>query len=245
MGILDIKNLSLTLGGKAILNNVNLEVWEGHIHAIVGPNGAGKSTLAYSIMGLSGYRDISGEIFFDGTRINELNIYERSKMGITLGWQEPARFEGLPVKTFLAVSAKDKSRKNIRNALERVALDPDSYLNRAVDKTLSGGERKKIELASIMLMRPKLLLLDEPDSGIDVEALQRIFDIIRLVKEQGSTVVMITHSMEVLQKAEHAFLLCNGHFIDKGSVEKISAYFKNTCLPCDHKNIPEVMEQNL
>ncbi len=94
-------------------------------------------------------------------------------------------------------------------------------------------------------MQPKLLLLDEPDSGIDVEALQRIFDIIRVVREQGSTVVTITHSMEVLQQAEHAFLLCNGHLIDKGSIEKISAYFKNTCLPCDHKNIPEIEEQNL
>ena len=245
MALLEVKNLHLNLGGKNILSDVNLEVWEGHIHAIVGPNGAGKSTLAYSIMGLGGYRNISGDILFAGERINELNIYERSKRGITLGWQEPARFEGIPIKTFLAVSAKDKSRKNIRNALERVALDPDSYLNRAVDKTLSGGERKKIELASIMLMQPKLLLLDEPDSGIDVEALERIFDIIRVVKEQGSTVVMITHSMEVLQKAEHAFLLCSGHFIDKGSVEKISAYFKNTCLPCDHKNIPQVEEQNL
>ena len=143
MSILEIRDLSLAFNGNNILNHIDLDIWEGHVHAIVGPNGAGKSTLAYTIMGLNGYRDFEGDIFFDGERINDLSIYQRSQMGITLGWQEPARFEGIPIRTFLSVSAKNNSRKNVRDALEKVALDPDSYMNRAVDKTLSGGERKK------------------------------------------------------------------------------------------------------
>ena len=100
--------------------------------------------------------------------------------------------------------------------LERVGLDPERYLTRKVDKTLSGGERKRVELASILAMEPRLVLMDEPDSGIDVEALQRIFDALADFKAMGATVIMITHSMAVLEHAEHAFLLCNGRILDKG-----------------------------
>lgn len=108
MDILETKNLSLKLNGKNILDRLNIDFWEGHVHAVVGPNGAGKSTLAYTIMGLEGYRNIDGDIFFDGVSIKNLGVAERAKIGITLGWQEPARYEGLTVKQFINASAKEK-----------------------------------------------------------------------------------------------------------------------------------------
>jgi len=239
MGILKLKNLSLEFDNKKILNDITVDFWEGHIHAIVGPNGAGKSTLAYTIMGLSDYRGISGEIYFKDKAIQKVDIDKRARKGITLAWQEPARFEGLSIRKFLEASAKDKSEENLKNALRSVGLSPGSYLDRAVDKTLSGGERKRIELASIYVMEPELVLLDEPDSGIDVAALEKIFEIIQVMKKRGSTVILITHSLTVLEQAEHAFLMCNGQIVDKGSIDRIAEYFRKKCVPCDHKNEPD------
>lgn len=238
MGILEVKNLSLTLDGKRILHNLSMDFWEGHIHAVVGPNGAGKSTLAFTIMGLSGYRNIEGDIIFEGKSIVNRSLDERGRRGITLAWQEPARYEGLNVRDFIRAASKDKSEKNIKETLSKVGLDPDEYLNRAVDKTLSGGERKKIELDSILATKPKVALLDEPDSGIDIESLEKIFDAVKIMKNLGTTVILITHSLAVLKQAEHAFLMCCGRLLDKGPVGKISRYFEEKCIPCDHKNIP-------
>jgi len=243
MGILQVKNLSLTLNGNKILDDLNIDFWEGHVHAIVGPNGAGKSTLAFTVMGLGGYRDIDGDIIFEGESIKELSIDKRADKGITLSWQEPARYEGLTVEKFIKAAAIDKSDENIRDALFKVALDPDDYLKRAVDKTLSGGERKKIEVASILVMHPKLVMLDEPDSGIDVASLENIFETIKFLKGNNSTVILITHSLAVLRQAEHAFLICGGQVVDKGTVDKIVPYFEGKCIPCNHPNEPT--EQNL
>ncbi|MFO8184904.1 MAG: ABC transporter ATP-binding protein, partial [Candidatus Aegiribacteria sp.] len=228
--------------GKRILDRLSLEVWEGHVHAIVGPNGAGKSTLASTIMGLGGYRNHTGSIHFRGEDITGLTVDERARKGITLAWQEPARFEGLAMESFLLSGAPDRDPQLARSALETVGLDPDKYMGRAVDRTLSGGERKRVELASILAMEPDLVIMDEPDSGIDVEALERIFGAMRSLREKGTTVLLITHSMTVLEQADHAFLICCGRIMDKGSVEKISQFFGEKCIPCDHKNDPDEEE---
>ena len=243
MGILELHNVTLELGGKPILNDLSVDFWEGHVHALIGPNGAGKSTLASTIMGLPGYTHHSGDILLDGESLRGVPVDERARRGITLAWQEPARFEGLRMDRFIAAGAKVKSRENVERMLTRVGLDPERYIGRKVDKTLSGGERKRVELASILAMEPRLVLMDEPDSGIDVEALQRIFDALDDFKAMGTTVIMITHSMAVLEHAEHAFLLCNGHILDKGSVGKISGYFANNCIPCHHENMPAPEEE--
>jgi Fe-S cluster assembly ATP-binding protein len=240
MGILELKSLKLNLNGKPILDNLSIDFWEGHVHAVVGPNGAGKSTLAATIMGLEGYRGFEGDLIFNGKSIRDLNIDQRAQLGITLAWQEPARFEGLLIRDFIRASARDKSELSIKAVLDKVGLDPKAYLTRAVDKTLSGGERKKVELASILAMHPKLALLDEPDSGIDIESIERIFEAVRIMKDEGTTVVLITHSLAVLDQAEHAFLMCNGQLVEKGSVEKIRCYFEDQCIPCPFKNLPEM-----
>lgn len=235
---LQVRDLSLTLGGRLILDHLNIDFWKGHVHALVGPNGAGKSTLASTIMGLSGYTEHEGDILLEGTSLKDRTLDERARMGMTLGWQEPARFEGLSVKRFILAGAKEPSEKTVRDALNEVGLDPDSYMDRAADKTLSGGERKRIELASILAMKPRLVLLDEPDSGIDVEALNRIFDAIEILRDDGATVILITHSLTVLEHAEHAFLMCCGRIIGKGRVDKIETFFQNKCGKCSHQNEP-------
>lgn len=244
MGILEVRNVSLSLNGKQILRNVSLDIWEGHIHALVGTNGAGKSTLASVIMGLEGYRNIDGELFFKGERINELMVDERARRGITLGWQEPARYEGISVYDFVSagVSSSEGKQKIVADALEKVGLNPEEYIDRAVDGTLSGGERKKIELASIIAMDPPFIMLDEPDSGIDVSTLEKMGEVIKLLKEQGTTILLITHSLAVLRLADHAFLMCKGQIIEKATAEKIIMYFENNCIPCDHKNEPDIHE---
>ena len=237
MGVLDIHDLRLELNGKQILDSLDIDFWEGHVHAVVGPNGAGKSTLAATIMGLYGYREATGEILLGGESITGMDVSERAKRGITLAWQEPARYEGLTVSGFIKAGARDKSEAAMRDCLQKVGLDPDLYAHRAVDKTLSGGERKKVELASIIGVKPRVAILDELDSGIDVESLQNIFAAVHALKAEGSTVVLITHSLEVLNQADHAFLLCNGKVVDKGPIARIRQYFEGRCMPCDHKNL--------
>jgi len=239
--ILEVKNVSLRLGDKSILNNLSLDFWPGYVHAVVGPNGAGKSTLASTIMGLSGYTHFTGDILFEGKSVRELSIDQRAQKGITMAWQEPARFEGLSIQRFIQAGTKEKSTEKVREVLDQVGLSPDTYLNRAVDTTLSGGERKRIELASILIMKPKLVMMDEPDSGIDVDALNRIFEAIQTLKKSGSTVLLITHSVTVLKQADHGFLICCGKLLRKGSTEKLEEFFGDKCIPCDHKNEP-VME---
>jgi Fe-S cluster assembly ATP-binding protein len=243
MGVLELEHLSLSLDGKRILDNINLDVWGGHIHAIVGPNGAGKTTLASVIMGLKGYQDYEGQIRFDGRDMRGLGVDERARAGMSLAWQEPARFEGLSVEMFLSASRKRGSKQELEEVLHQVGLDPGEYLGRNLDHSLSGGERKKIELASILVMHPKLVLLDEPDSGIDVASLQNIFGALKHFESYGATVLLITHSAAVLHQAEHAFLICCGREVMKGSVEKILPYFEGECIPCDHKNSPTAISE--
>ncbi|MFP4416174.1 MAG: ATP-binding cassette domain-containing protein [Chitinivibrionales bacterium] len=243
MSILEIKNLHLTLGDKPILRNISMEVWEGHIHAVVGPNGAGKSTLSSVIMGRKGFAHYRGTILFQGDPIDSLSLDQRARKGITLGWQEPARFEGVSVRRYILAGAS--STVEPAGILSRVGLEPDRYLDRAVDRTLSGGERKKVELGAILAMRPRLVMLDEPDSGIDIDSIDRIHDIITDLRQSGTTVLLITHSPAVLQWAEHAFLMCCGQIIQKGVTEKIIPYFRDRCIPCDHQNHPTGEEQRI
>lgn len=245
MEFLQVKNLTLNLNGNKILDNMNIDFWQGHIHAIVGPNGAGKSTLAYAMMGLDGYQEIEGDVIFKGESLIGLRIDERARKGMTLTWQEPARYEGLRVRNFIRAAAKEKSDEAIEDVLAKVGLTPKDYMKRAVDKSLSGGERKKIELASTIAMEPEVILFDEPDSGIDVSSLRKIFDVIKTLKEMGTTVILITHSLDVLKQAEHAFLICCGRLIDKGNVNKIARYFEQECIPCDHKNMPDAKDNRI
>lgn len=238
MEILRAEKISLNIEGRQILRDLNLLVEAGTIHSILGTNAAGKSSLAYVLMGCGGYIPQSGKIYFMGEEISRLPLYERAKMGLTLGWQEPARFEGLMVKDYIAIGMKDKNEKLIEEALQYVLLEPKDYLDRKVDKTLSGGERKRIELASVFAMKPKLAILDEPDSGIDILALDNVVNMMRELRKQGTTVLLITHREEVSEIADKTSLMCSGFIVKQGNPEEVGKYFKEKCVPCPTKTFP-------
>ena len=212
--LLELKNVSIpTLDGECVIvNNVSFGVKEGSIHAVIGPNGSGKSTLAYTIMGIESYKLSTGQILFDGKDITNLNITERAKHGITLAWQEPARIEGLSVAKYISLGMKDKTNymEEVRNALEIVTLKPEKYLNRKIDETLSGGERKRIELAATIAMRPRLIILDEPDSGLDVIIVEDFLRIFGKIRDLDMTILLITHREDIGMVADYGTLLWRG-----------------------------------
>jgi Fe-S cluster assembly ATP-binding protein len=184
MAILSMRDVTLRRNGREILQHLSIDFWRGHVHALIGPNGAGKSTMAHCIMGLEGYTDFEGDILFQGRSLKGVPVHERARRGIALAWQEPARFEGLSVQAFIRAGAVDKSLSEAREVLEEVGLAADQYLARGTDKTLSGGERKRIELAAIFAMRPQFMLMDEPDSGIDIDALEHIFEALKVLRRR-------------------------------------------------------------
>jgi len=231
MPLLEIKNITYTAGDKKILDEFSLSIESSEVHALLGTNGTGKSTLAYVIMGCEGYKPASGEILFNGKTIDELKIHERAQLGITMAWQEPVRFEGINVKNYLTLKSKENDSARY---LEMVGLHPELYLHRMVDKSLSGGERKRIELASILALHPKLALLDEPDSGIDMLSTQDIINVINVFKKNGSSVLLITHREEISLIADNASQMCRGKIVCSGNPEKVAEYYKSRkCLVCD------------
>ena len=233
--MLEVKCLKLTLNGKPIINGLNLEVKEAKIHGLLGMNGAGKTSLANLIMGIS-YPD-EGSIIFEERDVTRCTISERAKMGLTLAWQEPARFEGLSIREYLRLN-KNLSLSEVENYLWTVGLPPGEYLDRAVDANLSGGERKRVELASVLAMKPKVAILDEPDSGIDVVSLPHIMNGITEMSKQGSAVLLITHSEEAVGVAEEVSIICAGKIINSGPPKEMCRWFTNNCQTCNHIGKP-------
>jgi len=231
MSLLEIRGLTYEAGDKQILDDFSIAIEASEVHALLGTNGTGKSTLAYLVMGCEGYRPVSGEILFDGQAINHLKIHERAKLGITMAWQEPVRFEGISVRDYLTMKHKGADPSQY---LEMVGLSPDLYLNRMVDKCLSGGERKRIELASILALHPRLAILDEPDSGIDMLSTQDIVNVISAFKNNGSSLLLITHREEIVLIADRASQICNGKIVCTGNPGKVAEYYKSRkCFVCD------------
>ncbi|MGM0601967.1 MAG: ATP-binding cassette domain-containing protein [Bacillota bacterium] len=238
--LLEVKDLHLTIDEAEILKGMEFSINRGEVFALIGPNGCGKSTLAYTLMGLNNYHPQKGEMIFKNKNLIDMKINERAKLGMTLAWQEPARYQGVTVREFLSLGLKSRDREvsedELKDALNQVAIRPGQYLDRFVDKTLSGGERKRIELASLLLMDPDLVILDEPDSGVDVVALNNIGEVLNYFRNNGTGILLITHSEEMLQYADRAALVCEGEIIRQGKPDAISDYFKSYCLPC-HKEV--------
>ena len=224
--MLKVENLTVVRNEKEIVKDVSFNVGYGEIHLLLGVNGSGKTTLAQAIMGIYPCR---GKIIFEGEDITALPIHERARRGITLAFQEPARFEGLLVKDYLMLSAKDKRMGRLEEVIKMVGL-PKSILFQEVGENLSGGERKRVELASVILMEPKLAILDEPDSGIDMLSFRLISEVIRKMKDMGTSVMLITHSEDMINIADRATILCSGKVIATGEREEIKKLFRYS--PC-------------
>lgn len=202
---------------KKLLNGVNLTVGKEEIHCLLGRNGSGKTTLACAVMGLSRGRKKAGQIFFQGKNITKLRADQRAKLGITMAFQEPARFEGLTVANFLRAGKKNISVKEMEEALRLAGLGKE-FLPRKLDEKLSGGERKRVELASVLAMSPKLIILDEPDASLDIIVYNELYDLILSFREKlGCSILLITHREEAGLVADKATLLEKGKIVQSGT----------------------------
>jgi Fe-S cluster assembly ATP-binding protein len=229
--LLDICNLTFVAGNRKVLDRLDLSIRSREIHALLGANGSGKTTLAYLLMGCDGYVPTAGTVAFEGKDLLSLKMDERARQGLTLAWQEPARFEGITVREYLTLGRSESDPKPV---LVQVGLEPERYLNRRVDKSLSGGERHRIELASVLAMKPLLAILDEPAAGIDMLSINHIINVIRTLKEKGGAVLLITHQEEVAAIADSASQLCNGRIIFSGDPPQVIEHFRGrTCVRCD------------
>ncbi len=238
--MLELKNICYGIEGKDILKGINFVVGGGEIRSVIGVNGTGKTTLAAIIMGLDGYKPARGKIFFEGKDITNLSITERARLGITLAWQIPANFEGITVREYLSVR---KGASDPRKCLKLVGLNPDVYLDRMVDENLSGGEKKRIELASVFSVKPKLVIADEPDSGIDAASISGIKNLIRNFRKKGVSVILITHNEKMTKISDRVSLLCTGEIVKEGSPREVAEFFRKHCKKCDH--IGEIEEEIL
>jgi Fe-S cluster assembly ATP-binding protein len=226
MSLLEVRDLVYEANAQRrsrILDGLSLSVETDEVHALIGTNGTGKSTLASVIMGCEGYAPASGDVLFGGRPLAGLRVHERAQLGITMAWQEPARFEGISVSQYLSLRGDSGEPARF---LELVGLSAQRYGDRMVDRSLSGGERKRIELASLLALKPKLAVLDEPDSGIDMLSMQDIINVIGAFKQGGSAVLLITHREEVAMIADRASQLCGGRIICSGNPARVAEHYK-------------------
>lgn len=226
-----IEQLSLKKSNRLILQDINLAFYPGKIHVLLSLNGSGKSSLAYTLMGCDGYAPTSGRILMDGKEITHTSITERARMGISLAWQEPVRFEGLPIGKYVGLGAGEPNREKVIAALEAVSLPAKTYGYRSTDQTLSGGERKRVELAAVFAMHPRLAILDEPDSGIDALSITNVGRLIRQMAQMGSAVLLITHRPELVAVADVASLVCLGSIVFTGIPQMASQFYEGRCQP--------------
>ncbi len=229
--LLKVEDVWIQRPGAEVLRGVNLAVRHSEVHTLLGLNGSGKTSLALTLMGADGYKPTQGRIILDGRDITDLSVTERARLGLTLAWQEPARFEGLPVADYLALGMKKPTRERIEEALTAVELSPMAYLGRTVNNALSGGERKRIELAAVYAMQPRLAILDEPDSGVDVLCIGDIMALIRRMADEGTSVLLITHRDEMAKMADTASLMCGGMVVNTGTPAEVREYFAQRCRP--------------
>lgn len=231
--LLEVEGLSLRRAGREVLRDVGFVMSRGEVRGLLGLNGSGKSSLAYALMGCAGYGPERGRMRFDGKDLAGLTISQRARLGLTLAWQEPARIEGLTVEHYLAAGMKERREDRMTAALQAVGLHPARYIRRTLNSSLSGGERKRIELAAVYAMQPRLAILDEPDSGIDVLSLDDITLLIRRMAAEGAAVLVITHRDELTEMCDAASLMCEGTITLTGRPEEVREYYRNRCRPCD------------
>ena len=230
--ILEIKNLSVRVEEKEILHNLSLEINAGETHVLMGPNGAGKSTLGNALMGNPAYEISGGEIIYKGKNINESRADERAKEGIFLSFQNPVEVPGITLTNFIRTSLAAKSgkriklwdfKKKLQAAMDVLQMDA-SYADRDMNVGFSGGEKKKTEILQLLLLEPSLAILDETDSGLDVDAVRTVSrGVEEYRKKEDGALLIITHSTKILEalKVDKTHILIDGSIVENGGAELV------------------------
>ena len=233
--MLELCNVSFEVDGKKILNNISLTIEDNRFTVITGPNGGGKSTLAKLIMGIEQPTD--GTILFDGEDITAMSIDERAKRKIGYAFQQPPRFKGMSVRKLLSLAhGKDLDEEVCCSYLTDEGLCSKDYLNRDVDASLSGGEVKRIEIASILARDLKLSIFDEPEAGIDLWSFAKLVETFQqLQKESRQSIILISHQERIMQLADEIVIIENGQIKTKGSRDEILPTLMSEFEPCEFK----------
>lgn len=223
--LLEVKNLHVNIGEKEILRGVNLTVGADETHVLMGPNGTGKSTLGYAITGNPNYTVTSGQILFQGENITDLPVNERAKKGIFLSFQNPLEVPGVTLSAFIRSALEQKTgqrvrlfeyRKKLAETMKLLSMDP-SYGDRDLNVGFSGGEKKKAEILQMLMLEPSLAILDETDSGLDVDAVRTVSKGISIYKERcKGSLLIITHSTRILESLHVDYT----HVMEKGIIVK-------------------------
>ncbi|MGA2314537.1 MAG: Fe-S cluster assembly ATPase SufC [Xanthobacteraceae bacterium] len=249
MALLEIKNLHAGIDGKEILKGLDLTVNPGEVHAIMGPNGSGKSTLAYVLAGKQDYAPTQGEVRFDGQNLFDMQPDERAARGLFLAFQYPLEIPGVATMTFLrtALNAQRKKRgeaelstpeflKKVRGLAKTLGVDPD-MLRRAVNVGFSGGEKKRNEILQMALLEPRLAVLDETDSGLDIDALKIVADGVNRLRDPGRSFIVITHYQRLLNYIVPDVV----HVLSKGRIVKTGG--KDLALELEARGYAEYQEE--
>jgi len=232
MAQLEIKNLHVSIDGKEILKGLDLTIEQGKIHAIMGPNGTGKSTLAYTLMGHPSYTVTEGEVHFKDQNILELEPDERSRLGIFLAFQYPVAIPGVTVANFLrtainarrrAVNAEDKGmpipefRKLLKEKMAMLKMD-QNFAGRYLNEGFSGGEKKRAEILQLATLNPEIAILDETDSGLDIDALRIVAEGVNTLMSKDMGVLLITHYQRLLNyiKPDYVHVMLDGRIVESG-----------------------------
>ena len=215
--MLELKNICFERDNKKILNNINLKLDTGNFYVVTGPNGSGKSTLAKIIMGI--IKPNSGKIILNGEDITDKPLNERAKLGIGFAFQQPVCFKGITVYDLLVMATgKEIDRQEACNILSKVGLCALEYIDREINKSLSGGELKRIEIASVMAKNPYVAIFDEPEAGIDLWSFQNLTNVFKQIQEQAKGITLvISHQERILNIADQIILL------EEGKIKKIGS----------------------
>lgn len=230
--LLNIQNLSVSVDDNEILHDLNLKVGRGETHVLMGPNGAGKSTLGNALMGNPQYKITSGTVIFNGKNILEESVCDRAKEGLFMSFQNPIEVPGVSLSNFIRTALEQRTGKRIRlwdfkkeidQKLKVLDMDP-SYADRDLNVGFSGGEKKKAEILQMLMLKPSLAILDETDSGLDVDAVRTVSNGVKeYQKDKDGALLIITHSTRILEAlhvgATH--VLVNGHIVEDGGAELV------------------------
>ena len=230
--LLTIRNLHVSAGDKEILHGVNLTVGSDETHVLMGPNGTGKSTLGYAITGNPAYTVTGGEILFDGENITDLPVNERANKGIFLSFQNPLEVPGVTLSAFIRSALEQKTgqrlrlwdfKKKLRETMALLSMD-ESYAERDLNVGFSGGEKKKSEILQLLMLKPKLALLDETDSGLDVDAVKTVAQGVRAYHNEENALLIITHNAKILEglKVDFVHVLDDARIVRTGNGELVS-----------------------